>query len=364
MFREGDEINALLGAKLLIAEDNGINQEVIEGLLEPYGLNLHLVGNGRAAVNAVQEEQFDLILMDIQMPDLDGMQATEQIQQMQLTKTPPIIAMTAHAMREDVEHCLSIGMSDHIAKPIDPDRLKEVLLRWIEPRVFSGMALDESTSDHLKMPCILEGINLNMALRSTAGNKKLLKRLMVQFVDDYQEEARPAKEMLSVGDWQALTYWLHTLKGTSATLGMTLVAGEASKIERMLFNNTLPRDADLIPLEQAFTTAVEAIKSCIHDKAVLSGGAEKNEVTREQSFINSISPIKSTSADPEHVMQFVASIRKMLQEGDADVLDKVPELMELVQTDEVLLDKTIKLLELVESYEFDQALEELTDFNF
>jgi chemotaxis protein histidine kinase CheA len=170
--------------------------------------------------------------------------------------------------------------------------------------------------------------------------------------------------MLSVGDWQALTYWLHTLKGTSATLGMTLVAGEASKIERMLFNNTLPRDADLIPLEQAFTTAVEAIKSCIHDKAVLSGGAEKNEVTREQSFINSISPIKSTSADPEHVMQFVASIRKMLQEGDADVLDKVPELMELVQTDEVLLDKTIKLLELVESYEFDQALEELTDFNF
>ncbi len=377
MFREGDEIHAVLGAKVLIAEDNIINQEVIQGLLEPYGLDITLVDNGYAAVDAVQQQAFDLVLMDIQMPKLDGLQATQHIKQLDLPRLPPIVAMTAHAMQEDIDHCLSIGMSDHIGKPIDPERLKQVLIKWIEPRVFSSKPGDrgirdnfgersagELESDGLDMPCMLEGVDLNMAMRSTAGNKKLLKRLMGQFLEDYQEHTLPLEQMIHQGDTQRLKRWLHTLKGTSATLGMNEVSSASSELEHKLMQGTDPVELDLLVISEPLSLVLNSVSECINNKNMMVELVGEPAISQEPNFIQSISPLTVTEMDPEKVANMVAEIKKMLDEGDADVLDKVPELMELVQSDEVLLDKTIKLLELVESYEFDQALEALNNFDF
>ena len=372
MFREGDEIHALLGAKVLIAEDNIINQEVIQGLLEPYGLDITLVDNGYAAVEAVQQQTFDLVLMDIQMPKLDGLQATKNIKQLDLARLPPIVAMTAHAMQDDIDHCLSIGMSDHIGKPIDPGRLKEVLIKWIEPRIFTstsgeGVSCNADFPDQEQkgpdMLCLLEGVDLNMALRSTAGNKKLLKRLMEQFLKDYHDYTSSIEQMVASGDNESLKHWLHTLKGTSATLGMNGVSSVASELEYKLMHGIAPAGLDLQVVSEPLSRVLNSVSEYLSNKNTMAGRIGEPDIDRQENFIQSVSPLTATEIDPEKVAVMVADIKQMLREGNADVLDKLPELMEMVQSEETLLDKAVKLLELVERYEFDLALEELKNFD-
>ena len=360
MFRDGDEINALLGAKVLIAEDNRINQEVIAGLLEPYGLELTLVGNGRDAVNAVQNQQFDLIMMDIQMPQLDGFQATEQILAMRLPKVPPVIAMTAHAMKEDIEQCLAQGMNDHIAKPVDPDVLKRILVKWIEPRVISGLVPIESKKS--PEPFSIRGVDLNIALRSAADNPKLLKRLMKQFAEDYAQGIQPALDYMAEGNWVELERWLHTLKGTSATLGMTAIAEETRKTELIFQNNKLPGNHDLQLLTGMLVTMVNNVLSFVSDQEVIAEAASEQKAILDDIFRNAMMPLGQSDVNPEEIKSRVHEIRSMLTDGDAEVLDKVPELMELLQNDEQLLQHGADLMELVDSFEFDQALELLTQF--
>lgn len=364
LFREGDEINALLGAKVLIAEDNLINQEVITGLLEPYGLDLTMVGNGREAVNALQQSEFDLVFMDIQMPEVDGLEATRQILQMQLPKTPPIIAMTAHAQSEDVEHCLAVGMQDHIAKPIDPEKLKEKLIRWIEPRVISGYS-PESLDDvaGIEIPCYLPGVNINKAMHSLGGNVKLLMKLMTQFCSDYQQGVEPALELMATGDWDTLKRWLHTLKGSSATLGMEDVAHNVDIIERMSFDQMLPSNEDLRPLHEELLRVINSVTECMQSKAkALAGDSTAKE--GENSFAASLQPSISRKAGGERLKDLVPQIMSQLEQGDPEVLDLLPELLELLQLDADQMALAIQVMEHADVYEFDEALKLLTELEY
>lgn len=123
------------GCKILLAEDDWINQEVaLELLREVAGLDIELADNGRVAVNLVQQQHFDLILMDLLMPELDGLDATRQIRQLPGYANTPIIALTANAFDEDRERCLAAGMNDHLSKPVDPDQLFNTLLKWLPPK--------------------------------------------------------------------------------------------------------------------------------------------------------------------------------------------------------------------------------------
>ncbi|WP_176330014.1 response regulator [Oceanospirillum sanctuarii] len=364
LFREGDEINALLGAKVLIAEDNLINQEVITGLLEPYGLDLTVVGNGREAVNALQQSEFDLVFMDIQMPEVDGLQATGQILQMQLPKTPPIIAMTAHAQSEDVEHCLAVGMQDHIAKPIDPEKLKEKLIRWIEPRVISGYSPEALNDvDGIEIPCYLPGVNINKAMHSLGGNVKLLMKLMAQFCSDYQRGVEPALELMATGDWDTLKRWLHTLKGTSATLGMEDVAHNVDIIERMGFDQMLPSNEDLKPLNEELLRVINSVTECMQSKAkALAGDSVAKD--DKNSFAASLQPSISRKDGGERLKDLVPQIMNLLEQGDPEVLDLLPELLELLQLDADQMALAIQVMEHAEVYEFDEALNLLTELQY
>ena len=364
LFREGDEINALLGARLLIAEDNLINQEVISGLLESYGLDITIVNNGREAVNALQQNEFDLVFMDIQMPELDGLQATEQILQMRLPKTPPIIAMTAHAQSEDVQHCLSVGMQDHIAKPIDPEKLKEKLIRWIEPRVISGYSSDAlKDTDGIEIPCYLPGVNINKAMHSLGGNSKLLMKLMAQFCNDYQQGVEPALELMATGDWDTLKRWLHTLKGTSATLGMEDVAQRVEEIEGMYFDHLLPSNEDLRPLNEELLRVINSVSDCMRSKAQML--AEADSASEDNgNFAASLMPSLSRKDSDERIKELIPAIASLLEEGDPEVLDLLPELLELLQMDDDKMSIAIQIMEHAEIYEFDEALSLLNGLSY
>ncbi|MCF8041561.1 MAG: response regulator [Desulfarculaceae bacterium] len=128
------DLLAIRGARILVVEDNEINQQVAREILEKEGLKIHIADNGHEAVKMVGEMKFDAVLMDIQMPVMDGYQATRRIRAQGQFNGLPIVAMTAHAMKGDREKCLAVGMNDHVTKPIDPWQLFSSLLRWVEPR--------------------------------------------------------------------------------------------------------------------------------------------------------------------------------------------------------------------------------------
>jgi len=129
--RDNDAIQDILGAKVLLAEDNAFNQQVARELLESNGLVVTIANTGRKAIEIVNKENFDVILMDIQMPEMDGFTATRKLREDPLFRDIPIIAMTAHAMADDRRKSLEAGMNDHITKPIDPDILFDTLVKWI-----------------------------------------------------------------------------------------------------------------------------------------------------------------------------------------------------------------------------------------
>jgi hypothetical protein len=122
------------GTRILLAEDEPVNQEVSRGLLEDVGLTVELAEDGGVAVAMAQRSHYDLILMDMQMPQMNGVEATRMIRALPAYADTPILAMTANAFDEDRQICLDAGMDDHIGKPVDPDKLYETLLKWLEKR--------------------------------------------------------------------------------------------------------------------------------------------------------------------------------------------------------------------------------------
>jgi CheY-like chemotaxis protein len=131
--RTAERLQDIRGAWILLVEDNEINQQVARELLEGAGLPVAIATNGEEAVGAVKKKDFEAVLMDVQMPVMDGYQATREIRKDERLKGLPIIAMTAHAMTGDREKCLKAGMNDYVSKPIDPDELFFTLVKWIKP---------------------------------------------------------------------------------------------------------------------------------------------------------------------------------------------------------------------------------------
>jgi two-component system, sensor histidine kinase and response regulator len=188
--RDVDAIRGILGAEVLLAEDNMINQQVATELLEGNGLIVTIANNGLEAFQRAQEKSFDVILMDIQMPEMDGFEATSKIRGLPNFKDTPILAMTAHAMAGDREKSLAGGMVDHITKPIDPDKLFDALIRWV-PAKDRGVSLTHQMTavqtPVVSLPDSLPGIDLKVGLKHVAGNQKLLKKLLVEFLRDYRD---------------------------------------------------------------------------------------------------------------------------------------------------------------------------------
>jgi len=193
--QEPDGMNAIRGARILLAEDNEINQQIAIELLEQAGMVVDVANNGLEAVSAVGRTCYDLVLMDIQMPEMDGLTATRNIRALDLpwAATVPIVAMTAHAMAGDRETSLEAGMDDHITKPIDPAQLLASLVAWIPPadRPLPQGFVPRSTTretalrqDELPLAG-LPGINVKSGLAKVSGNRSLYRKLLGKFQDKY-----------------------------------------------------------------------------------------------------------------------------------------------------------------------------------
>ncbi|NQV02232.1 MAG: response regulator, partial [Bacteroidia bacterium] len=210
-------LEGVKGAQILLVEDNKINQRVAQDLLTQAGLCVTIANNGKEAVELAETTVFDVILMDIQMPEMDGFEATRTIRANTSEAHLPIIAMTANAMTGDREKCLAAGMNDHVPKPIEPKILFETLVKWIPVGEREGVlpttSSEESTTEKTALPEHLDGIHMETGLRRTGGNRALYSELLKDFVKDHGNDHQAIVDSLVKNDMEVAHRTAHTLKG-------------------------------------------------------------------------------------------------------------------------------------------------------
>jgi len=230
---QAEALAAIRGARVLLAEDNEINQQVARELLESVGLAVDIANNGQEAVELAHARPYDAILMDIQMPVMDGFQAVATLRADERFAQMPVIAMTAHAMAGDREKSLAGGMNDHVTKPIDPDALFATLARWITPGSRAPAAGGEPDAAPAKAvadlatgladatPQDLPGVDTTLGLKRVAGNAKLYRKLLLDFRRDYQDAVAGISGALDQGRLADAQRLAHTLKGVAGNIGAT-----------------------------------------------------------------------------------------------------------------------------------------------
>jgi signal transduction histidine kinase/CheY-like chemotaxis protein len=248
------------GRRILLVEDNPINQQVACELLERLDIAVTMAGDGAKALEVITDPTaFDLVLMDVQMPGMDGLTATGHLRARPGYQQLPILAMTAHAMDRDRQHCLAAGMNDHIAKPIDPDALFALLCRWLGPPSTADGALVKQASS---LPSSLPGIDIQAGLRNLNQNATLLGKLLTEFVSGLGAQAQTLAQMIDSDDWQALQAYGHSVKGTAATLGASEMASLGEDLERLAAGPS-PDGAQAHTLSQALAQAVGALDQAL-----------------------------------------------------------------------------------------------------
>ena len=337
------EVGQIRGARVLLVEDNELNREVALGLLEDAQLTIDIAENGQVAVRMVGENNYDLVLMDMQMPVMDGLAATRAIRLKPQFQSLPIIAMTANVMESDREKCTEAGMNDHLSKPIDPEALFAALLRWIKPRENTAAAPVATAAAKSSAPnptraaesdsIEIAGVDTKSALRRTGGNPKRYEMLLRKFAESTAvEEIRGA---LAAGDTATAARAAHSLKGAAANLGATAAAEAAAKVEATIQAGQDPQPL-LDAMAASLSTTVQAIRSALPSEAATETAP-------------------SAPADAATVVVPLSRLKKMLANDDGEaadfILDAQPELAKVLTGSEITALST-----LVGNFDFSGAL--------
>lgn len=222
-------------AKVLLVEDHPINQQLTKELLQKLGLSVQIVGDGSQALQALQQEKFAIVLMDIQMPVMDGIEATRRLRQNPRFRDLPVIALTAHSMAGDKQRYLNAGMNDYISKPMDSAQLFRLLRKWI-PAEHSSTTLGHAQfyQDGLDELPELPGIDVALAVSYSSGNVELMLSLIRQFQQSYQYATQNLRQMLQQARPQDAQMLLHTIKGTASGIAAKGVVTAAQALQQVI----------------------------------------------------------------------------------------------------------------------------------
>ena len=272
----------LEGANLLVAEDNPLNRQVITEILSQAGITFDLVENGLEAVKSIttKGDTYDAVLMDLQMPEMDGYEATQKIRAMKQFADLPIIALTAHAMAGDRARSIAAGMNDHVTKPLDPERVFATLSEFIgqpkkskstpgetaDDQSLGTQGTSKASDQHANrapdaLPEDIPGLDIDIGLRTLMGNRISYRTLLIGFVDQFGNASTELADLVAAGDREALARFIHSLKGVAGNLGVTKLYESAQIVEPLLKANDLPSDApEMMRLKMAIDEIIPALK--------------------------------------------------------------------------------------------------------
>jgi two-component system sensor histidine kinase/response regulator len=247
-----DRLKRIEGANILLVEDNEINQEVATELLEDSGFIVDLAENGRIAVEKVRTNNYDIVLMDVQMPEMDGIEATVAIRKDSHYQNLPIVAMTASVLQGDRDKCIEAGMNDYVAKPIEPDKLWEALLKWIKPNLREGQSpktfssVTSEKNENIDISLDIEGLNTSEGLRRVLGKKSLYLSMLRKFAVGQKNFVEQMNQALEAEDKTLAERLAHTLKGVAGNIGAESIQQAAAELETAIKADQSRFDIDLL----------------------------------------------------------------------------------------------------------------------
>ena len=259
-----EESGRILPLRVLLAEDSLVNQKLAVGLLEKYGHTVIVTENGREAIAAFESDDFDLVLMDVQMPEMDGFEATGVIRarQKRAGKYTPIIAMTAHAMKGDRQRCLESGMDDYVAKPIRAKTLFDTIATVLE-RTIGTIGTGDKSGD--TSPAGQEVVNWSEALSAVRGDRDLLKSVLEVFLEESATLMTRLRQALDQHDLDVLRRAAHTLKSTFRSIGSAQASEHAYRLERMAEQGDLEHaETTFAALEQEMARVTPVLLDYLH----------------------------------------------------------------------------------------------------
>jgi len=266
------DLSSIAGAAILVAEDNELNQEVAMGLLADAGFVVTIANNGEDALKLLKQNSYDIVLMDMQMPVMDGVSATQEIRKSASLDELPVVAMTANAMTQDKERCLAAGMNDHIAKPIDPDELFRTLLRWIKPRtnlnINTAKLHDSKTQTaEIKLPDI-EGIDIQLGLKRVLNKMPAYISMLRKFLENQANAPSELRFALANNDIATAERLAHTAKAVCGNIGAMGLHHQAEELEQLCGSGAAPElmESRLNDYEAVLVRLCSAIASALPPK--------------------------------------------------------------------------------------------------
>jgi polar amino acid transport system substrate-binding protein len=337
-----------LSGSVLLVEDNHINQQVARELIEGMGVTVDTAENGKFALEALNSKSYDLVLMDLQMPEMDGYEATQRIRAINDYDSLPIIAMTAHAMASEREQCLASGMNEHIPKPIDPTHLNRVLSRWLKPTNNQKRA-DAAKQDQvlkIDLPNSLPGIDLKWGLERVGSNYRLYLNLIQQFVTSHIQDNLFLHQYLKNGETDKAIRLIHTLDGVSGNIGAHTLSEASKHLHAAIQKGHLTDIAGLTStFDQAFEELIETLKNYLYS-------------LENKRIFQSIASTDQTEA--LEIDTLLHALDVMLEEGDPDAKAHILKISSQITEPErqPILDQ---LKTQINDYDFDLARKTLAE---
>jgi PAS domain S-box-containing protein len=338
------------GIRILLVEDNEVNQQVATELLESAGAIVRIANHGGEAVRILKGSEnlppFDVVFMDLQMPEMDGFTATKLIRAEPPLQNLPIIAMTAHALVEERQRCMEAGMNDHVSKPIDPDALFATLMRWARPRCGQTIQAESRSADGIDEVILaeLEGVDIGGGLKRVAGNVLLYRDLLAQFAAKQCDAGSQISAAIESGDHELAERIAHTVKGVAGNIGIGGVFTAADELERAIRE----RDAGVPHLLEKFTQLLSSQSESIRRALRGSSTHQSTEVSTP------------AASDANAVLAAIERLRVLLESSDGEATEAFVAVEEIL-ADAVENERVNALRAAIGNFDFATALSKLDE---
>jgi CheY-like chemotaxis protein len=337
----------LAGANVLLVEDNEINQELAVEILSKYGVKVTTANHGQEAIDILEPGRFDCILMDCQMPIMDGYTATRHIRTLPEYNDTPIIAMTANVMQNDIKQAEEAGMDDHIAKPIHLETMFATLLKWVKVTPSSATQKTIATTRQTKHDLLPDSpvIDTELGLERTQTSTLYI-RLLKRFLASQTNAIQECRTYLDNQDTLAATRHAHTLKGVAGTLGMTALETSSGKLEKALDDAENDISPILLLVERDLNLTLTALQHW-------------EDTTKESDKTTESDTQTVPAIDAIALQEKLNTLKIYLDDNVAEALTIAEELLPHMQGRQAQTHMT-KLISALNVYDFDLAIEHFT----